>query len=588
MLLPDRPSTPQPDNTAAATAKAAKQLLVDHADELTGLHRIDLLKAIERLAGDAYRSSINETDADRLAELERVVFESNMAGVEEGSDRFFELIAEKCRRMALTRKAVAEYLTSTFTAEASGFNEFDRILIAGAASISQAYDAYYIEYCKAVNHPAVVAALQSTDTTTVATRDATPYLLNPYTMIRVASEPAGTVTFYIEPFAIFFAAVLSPILAAFEETIRMLSEVSGLSEAQQAEITFMKQYRHAMSETNIEKLDESWNLVDRCWMKCKSNIQIVHDIEDGYSDPLRAKQGPDFSIRFLDETFASENATIKDIKGDICEFYEGRNSQLTKDGLTALSNTMAGIYYIPFKTGCSLVFSYSGQSIPNRLDVKKDLGVKIYFDAIETAARVEQVKIKVKSLFEDAETKVLAQHKPDAVEQLVWHVAAHEVGHAIYGMSNIENHVKKATVTMLEEPRAELTAMFTLRLLFNKGKIQLADLQKYLIHFALDAIRYFSKYDSQPLQPYIIFQTYAYNVYNKHGFISLSPASNKLTIDPSGTLAVLDEFSAKFIEVLDCLDANDAAAGKILDSMVETMRQPSTFTKDVIERCMGQ
>lgn len=55
-----------------------------------------------------------------------------------------------------------------------------------------------------------------------------------------------------------------------------------------------------------------------------------------------------------------------------------------------------GIYYIPFKTGCSLVFSYSGQSIPNRLDVKKDKGVKIYFDAVETAARVEQVKLKVR------------------------------------------------------------------------------------------------------------------------------------------------------------------------------------------------
>ena len=28
---------------------------------------------------------------------------------------------------------------------------------------------------------------------------------------------------------------------------------------------------------------------------------------------------------------------------------------------------MAGIYYIPFKTGCSLVFSYSGQLRPHCL-----------------------------------------------------------------------------------------------------------------------------------------------------------------------------------------------------------------------------
>ena len=116
---------------------------------------------------------------------------------------------------------------------------------------------------------------------------------------------------------------------------------------------------------------------------------------------------------------------------------------------------MAGIYYIPFKTGCSLVFSYSGQSIPNRLDVKKDKGVKIYFDAVETAARVEQVKLKLPALFAEAKTAVLDRFQPEAVCQLVWHVAAHEVGHAIYGVSNMAAHVQKETVTLLEEPRAE-------------------------------------------------------------------------------------------------------------------------------------
>jgi hypothetical protein len=73
------------------------------------------------------------------------------------------------------------------------------------------------------------------------------------------------------------------------------------------------------------------------------------------------------------------------------------------------------------------VFSYSGQSIPNRLDVKKAKGVKIYFDAVETAARVEQVKLTVGKIFANAHEAVLDKFQPEAVEQLVWHVAAHEV-----------------------------------------------------------------------------------------------------------------------------------------------------------------
>ena len=59
-------------------------------------------------------------------------------------------------------------------------------------------------------------------------------------------------------------------------------------------------------------------------------------------------------------------------------------------------------------------------------------------------------------------------------------MAAHEVGHAIYGVSNMAAHVRKETCTMLEEPRAELTAMFTLRLLHTKGVIALADLKRYV------------------------------------------------------------------------------------------------------------
>ena len=68
-----------------------------------------------------------------------------------------------------------------------------------------------------------------------------------------------------------------------------------------------------------------------------------------------------------------------------------------------------------------------GQSIPNREDVKVEKGVKIYFDAVETAARVEINKGLVRKVYHDADA-VLDTWRPDAVEMLVWHVAAHEVG----------------------------------------------------------------------------------------------------------------------------------------------------------------
>ena len=81
------------------------------------------------------------------------------------------------------------------------------------------------------------------------------------------------------------------------------------------------------------------------------------------------------------------------------------------------------------------------QAIPNRRDVAEDKGIKIYYDAVETAARVEINKGLVTRVFHEATAPqgVLAAYKPDAVEQLVWHVAAHEVGHAIYNLGAVSD-----------------------------------------------------------------------------------------------------------------------------------------------------
>lgn len=55
------------------------------------------------------------------------------------------------------------------------------------------------------------------------------------------------------------------------------------------------------------------------------------------------------------------------------------------------------------------------------------------------------------------------------VGTIVWHVAAHEIGHAIYGLGAVKDAIKVSTKTLLEEPRAELTALHTMRLLLPAG-----------------------------------------------------------------------------------------------------------------------
>ena len=57
----------------------------------------------------------------------------------------------------------------------------------------------------------------------------------------------------------------------------------------------------------------------------------MHDIETGYGDPLRCKATPDMSLRFLDDTFAEENATIADIQQRMMAWYAGKSASLNGD-----------------------------------------------------------------------------------------------------------------------------------------------------------------------------------------------------------------------------------------------------------------
>ena len=100
------------------------------------------------------------------------------------------------------------------------------------------------------------------------------------------------------------------------------------------------------------------------------------------------------------------------------------------------------------------------QAIPNRRDVAEDKGIKIYFDAVETAARVEINKALVTRVFHEATAPlgVLTTYAPDAVEQLVWHVAAHEVGHAIYNLGAVSDEFSQPSCAPSpNKDRARLT-----------------------------------------------------------------------------------------------------------------------------------
>jgi hypothetical protein len=550
------------------------------------LQRVPLLKAIEAATARAFQSDVLDKvdDEEWRQQLQRVVFESNMGGLEEFSEKWYACVKEKMKRMNLC----ADWVLLALQTEACGFDLFERAFISGAAKMLPSYHELYLAYLAAVQDPAVLAALKATPPSADD-----ELIQSHYTVVQLAADHSLTA----KPFARHFSSSLTPILANFDDWIAsckaaartMANEQVGPwdSAARETYIAFIEQYRAATAlDDSPAALEAAWTVLDHKWMETAMPLQLVHDIEDGYGDPLSVKATPDMSLRFLDETYAEANATIKEIQLHLEAFYRARDTPLARSGLKALSNTSAGIYFIPFKTGASLQFSFSGQSIPNRVEVSAEKGIKIYFDAVETAARVEINKALIQKVFHEAAATagVLSKFEPEAVEQLVYHVAAHEVGHAIYNLRNVEKCLPFPSIS-LEEPRAELTAMFTLKLLHEKHGLPLPTLQTALAHFCLDGLRYFDKFDSSGLRPYIIFQIYAYKVYAQTGYLSIHPSSGLLVLDESKTLAALEVFAECFLRILDRMDEADGTA---LQQILETEMAPENdFVRAVLQLLQG-
>ena len=250
------------------------------------------------------------------------------------------------------RDSVVEELKSR--GDSSGFDAFERALIIGCCHISSNYDNYYLAYLRAVQEKSIVSKLSSSPPDS-----SEKHIYCSYTIVSWDEERG---TYKTTPFAYFFEDALRPILEAMDTMLYNL-KAQPTSAERQAYIDFFEHYIlcHSAKGHSADGLEQLWADLDRKWMDCKGSIQIVHDIETGYGDPLRVKATPDFSLRFLDETYAKENETIAEIQKIMENYFKERNTPLGNAGLTALTNTLAGIYYIPFKTGISLQFSFSGQ-----------------------------------------------------------------------------------------------------------------------------------------------------------------------------------------------------------------------------------
>eukprot|EP00301_Raphidiophrys_heterophryoidea_P001213 c10592_g1_i1.p1 GENE.c10592_g1_i1~~c10592_g1_i1.p1 ORF type:complete len:348 (-),score=86.20 c10592_g1_i1:28-1035(-) len=299
------------------------ELLSNAKQQQPQLQRVGLLKFVLSHTNKAFEENvINKiTPDEKRAEVRRVVLESNWAGVEEFSNHWLGLLLLKIQANSLCAETVRQLIqreSASGSSFSTGFDEMERILIESGCEISQLYHAYYLAYISAVQDATIKEKIEHSPPTD-------PLCLSHYSVITLDAQGA-----YVPVvFSVFFVNVLAPILAAFDKCTQQLRGLDATTHTHApAYTTFLEAYRNGLAESDLTKCEDVWTDVDRKWMGTKGAIQILHDIETGYGDPLRVKATPDFSIRFLDDSFATENVQISEIQVRFLGQHRDTNKQI--------------------------------------------------------------------------------------------------------------------------------------------------------------------------------------------------------------------------------------------------------------------
>jgi hypothetical protein len=480
---------------------------------------------------------------------------SDFSGIEEYSEIYYKLYNLYMIKQSMTGDALREEFTK---------RNFTHMMLKYGTLVSEAYLYYWLVWCQHVNSKEMIEFI-----TNNPIKD--DELLNLHTTLYVEDGKYKHKSNYE-----MFAKEIDRILNIMQNWIEDLKTLN-LATDEKPYIEYLEHYCLCLGCTDIGALNGLWEKLDVLWCDIKNPVQLVHGMEYGYEEPTRSKVSPDFSIRFLDQSYETENRMMDDVNALLRNYFSERNTERSRNDLKALTNSFAGIYFIPVTTGSGCFFRLMGQAIPNDTKVRNEKGVKIYCDPESAGSRIEIVKKNLlPKLFKDKDELKMSIDNLKCRDLLVYTLGGHEFGHTIYNLEAIPG-IDAELKTILEEPRADRISFLTIKLALQTGMITEEFMKTLVRSYVCEETRRFSVFDNHGLRPYIISATGIYKMAEECGYILYSQEGFTINDDKSFDLVniVVNESD----EILNCVDTNNLER---LQQIATKMAEPNDFIKWVV------
>jgi len=510
-------------------------------------------------------------------QIRSAVFFSDFSFVREGSADFFKVYDLASQYYSEIRSEIRNWT------ESADITPFEKEFIIGTTFISDAYVQYYKRWLQTmISSPVAKFLTKELSANAEETHKKVKVLglLSPYTVITSTSDTVTWENLTQVLYAEYFEPEIQNIVSAFGRMRERVAPVAVADEERNMS-KLLQEYVKALQCINLKEVDNFWRNVDVAWMNSTFWIQIVHDIESHYGDPLGVKIIPDFSVRFLNSDYASAQKSFKESQTVLEEYYTARSTPTSKKGLSALQNSQSGVYYLPFQTGMSTHFKFAGQSIPNRTDIRHEKGVKIYLDYDSTTARTEKAKLLADKVFGGQIKQYLGAVV--AEQQMLDHVVPHEYGHTIYNIADFMPEVTERHSFALEELRADLNALFTVYQKYKKGLVDKRYAVNSVANYVVHELRRYDSWESTTQTAYRNSTLRLFKICLSVGILTVNKGEITLDLSTEKSIEFLVQAKALFETILAALDKKDIPVLDMIITEIEEMKN-SELSKAILKK----
>ncbi|OGY79031.1 MAG: hypothetical protein A3B74_04060 [Candidatus Kerfeldbacteria bacterium RIFCSPHIGHO2_02_FULL_42_14] len=234
---------------------------------------------------------------------------------------------------------------------------------------------------------------------------------------------------------------------------------------------YFRKLQRSYANPHLARMEKLWRDVDIAWLRTPGKIQFIHGMEKNYIDPTGIRVAPSLRIVIEDAEQAAVNATAKQTQ-HMLEKHFARHYHKKKTW-AASREAMKKIQLqvcIPITfAGEDVEFLGVGKIVPERSDVRRKYGTKIFLDYNGMEARRKETQELFRKVFGPVATE--KYFCMQTAEIIAHFITGHEVGHGAFVDNTTISALTPSLVADMDEVKATWCGMMCAHFRYEQGEI---------------------------------------------------------------------------------------------------------------------